>query len=272
MKSRLGFSLLALGFAATELAAANPPAYLPVDDFTCPVLATCVSGPCSTVTFRDLQYCHAATPGNSVTWAEPDPCQLPRATCSAPPAAQVLLIGHVVSVDQAPVSAPSVDALLQAWERQSCQQEPISERDRRWVERMSQANLNAHALDLALTLSGPVKLAELKQQFVWQCENSPAATPRLLAVPRDETQRLFCPALRITLSQKSHQLLALEVTDNSARWASVLLPPSTEVAVSHSADLSAGGLPPSPLPVAVVSSAPLIRFAAGIVEIEDGPQ
>lgn len=272
MKSCLGFSVLALGFVATELAAANPPGILPTDDFTCPVLASCSSAPPATVTFRDLQFWQAALPGALVTWPSHDPCESPRATCSAPQATQVMLVSNVVFVEESPESAPLVDSLLEIWERQSRERAPISDRDRRWVERMSQPNLSAHALDLALPLSGPVTMSDLQQRFAWKLESSSRNESRLVAVPLDETQRLFCPALKITLSRSPASLIAMEVSDKSSNWVPVLLPPANEQASRNSAEQIERGLPPSPSPVARAVSVPLIRFAAGIVEIEDGPQ
>lgn len=272
MNSRVWQITFVLGICTIEIWAANPPAYLPSVNDPCPVLPACCTGPKATISFRELQFWQTSTPGDAIFLSSSDPCDFPRATCTVPQASRVELVSYVSAAEDSTDLPRSVEQILQIWEQHVRRDQPISDRERRWIERMSPPSVNAHALAMALPLLGPVMAQHLQEQFAWDFVSQTSERIELRAVPRDETQRLFCSAVNVTLQRNSYRVSRMEVADKSGEWSPVLLPTSFEKGDLSAAHLVLNELPPSPAPVPSSADKPLIRFAAGIIEIEESPR
>ncbi len=228
-------------------------------------IGLCSSGPSAMVTDQMRQTWHAAVGPDDVTleW-EADPCSIPGATCLAPVPASIRLVGLDVVADER-ISEPKTFAqLLQDWAVASRSLLPVSERDVAWMLRMNAPALSAHVIDLVAELLGPVDPVRLQRDYSWVVERQGDFGVWLVAVPQDDTVRLFCSKLRIGLTRFS-EIAALTVSDRNGEWQIVSLPAPVERPLLVEIDFD--GVPPSPRP-APGAQAPLIRFAAGTIEIE----
>lgn len=260
--------MLACCSSSQRLSATNPPAFLPADDAACPVLPACITGPRATVTLRDVQRMQTATTGGVVSWASADPCDVPSATCSMPQPSQIVLTGNVV-ITKAPPTPLSIEDCLAVWELSSQNRGPLSERDQRWMERMSLPGVNAHTLEVAAALGGPVTVTNLERQFEWQLICQTASHCELRAVAVDETLRLFCPSLNVTLDLRSSALPLIELPTRDGKFVAVMWPATFGTVLTKTDFPRLDALPPSPTTLVNVSTAPLIRFAAGVVEVRE---
>lgn len=196
--------------------------------------------------------------------SEEDRCSIPGATCSAPAPATIQLIGLDIVADEPVHTAKTFAQILNDWEAASRSLPPVSERDLAWMQRMNAPALSAHGIDLVAEFLGPVDTAKLQREFRWAVEYQGEFGVWLVAVPLDDTVRLFCPKLRIGLTRFS-EIAAVSVSDRNGQWTRVSQPAPLERPLLG--DMEFDGVPPSPR-LATSDQTPLIRFAAGALEIE----
>lgn len=189
-----------------------------------------------------------------------DPCLLPRALC-------VLPIAHCVqdSLPRCGGETGAITTLLRRWEAVAANHPAWSARDREWLRRQAGHHLSAHALDLVVRLTQSVTATALLRDFEWQLTPSDDAAILLSAIPRDEATRLFCSELQIELDAITGQLRAVDVLHRTVKHHLVIQPEVTLAANFAVEADDDGDLPPSP---SAAESTPLIRFAAGTIEVE----
>ena len=156
-------------------------------------------------------------------------------------------------------------AWLKRWELTSQQQPRLSERDRTWIERMNANRVSPLARSIAFAFLERVQVADLERRFAWTIDEVTGESCVLQAVPRDETERLFLPALRVSLDPQNCAVIHMAVAGRDQNWQAITLqdqPPARLTTVT----IPVAAIPPSP--AAQPSAAPLIRFAADTIEIE----
>lgn len=246
-----------------------------VTDATCPdPVATCTLPAATRLPESIATYFHT---GGVVTFAVPTEsnCAEPIATCiqPAPSVAQLPGTGLAWRSDH----AASVSELLRSWSAASHQHPAWTTTEKNWLARRHQPWLSAVALDAVVKLASTVTEADLADDFTWTQEAVREDVTVLRAVPTDETQRLFCPQLRVELDATTHALAAIDVADRAGTWRPIDLPwavlpkptfnnntivltaDAIEIAVAN-ADGTA--LPPSP------TTPTLLRVAAERVEFD----
>lgn len=188
---------------------------------------------------------------------EDDPCLVPRALCNRPSPQCVR-----DNVPRCSRDSQQLSAILQNWSTASAGQPRWTERDREWLHRQAGGNLSAHALDLVLKLTQPVNVSALMADFNWRVLASDEPMRVLSATPREETARLFCSELQVELDATGRPR-TVEVVHRAGRNRLVI---HRDVVLANAViDVGSGDLPPSPSSTA---AAPLIRFAAGVIEVE----
>lgn len=228
-------------------------------------IGLCSGGVPSMVTEPMRQVWHAAVGADHSEFPlEEDRCSIPGATCSAPAPATIQLIGLDIVVDEPVSKSKTFAQILNDWEAASRSLAPVSERDLAWMQRMNAPALSAHVIDLAAEFLGPVDPAKFQREFRWAVEHQGDFGVWLVAVPVDDTVRLFCPKLRIGLTRFS-EIAVLSVSDRNGRWTRVSQPAPLECPLL--VEMEFDGVPPSPR-LATSDQTPLIRFAAGAFEIE----
>jgi hypothetical protein len=218
--------------------------------------ALCVKPGAATVNGQATQ--SAVLP--SLDREEYDPCRMPAAHCVSPAARCVQ-----DAMPRCPSSMDPVMELLRRWEAASAGQPAWSARDREWLRRQTGDDLSAHALDLVVRLTQPVAVPVLLHDFDWQFTPSQSTGAVLSAAPRDEAARLFCSELQIELDATTGRLRAVDIVHRATRRHLVI---QSEITLAANVSVETdddSNLPPSPTPV---GAAPLIRFAAGAIEIE----
>ncbi|MDP1798354.1 MAG: hypothetical protein Q8K78_12760 [Planctomycetaceae bacterium] len=204
-------------------------------------------------------------------------CAAPIATCIQPAAYIAPL--PVTRLSWRTERQPALSEVLQRWSAASNTHATWTATEKNWLARRHQPWLSAVALDAVVRLASSVKAADLANDFTWTQEFTEDDVTILRAVPTDETQRLFCPQLRVELDAVSHALTAIDVADRAGTWRPIDLPwavlpkPSRGVdaivLTSNQIEIELTGsvtitelaeVPPSPV------SAPTIRFAADRVE------
>lgn len=228
-------------------------------------IGLCSRGVTAMVTEPMRQVWHAAVGADHSEFPlEEDRCGTPGATCSAPAPATIQLIGLDIVADEPVRTAKTFAQILNDWEAASRSLAPVSERDVAWMQRMNAPALSAHVIDLVAEFLGPVDPAKFQREFRWAVEHQGDFGVWLVAVPVDDTVRLFCPKLRIGLTRFS-EIAVLSVSDRNGQWTRVSQPAPLERPLL--VEMEFDGVPPSPR-LATSDQTPLIRFAAGAFEIE----
>lgn len=159
-----------------------------------------------------------------VTWTTTmeDNCGAPMATCIQPAArvAELPELGLFWHVEH----DTTITELLQSWSQASIAHPAWTASEKNWLARRHQPWLSAVALDAVVRLASSVTEADLEHDFIWTHESTRDDVTILRAVPTDETQRLFCPQLRVELDAETRALSAIDVADRSGTWRPIDLP------------------------------------------------
>ncbi len=208
-----------------------------------------------------------------------EPCAAPLATCiSVVPQAPVLAT-HGLHWRYAATSASATQESLQRWEQASANRPAWTTAEKQWLARRHQPWLSAVALEYVTRFSSAVESAALTRDFDWSVVAQKAEATVLKAVPKDETARLFCPELRVTLTSAQPAVQSIEVVDRNGAWRGIDLPwavpterneiqlvaGAISVALGEPEAVPSVALPPSP------TTAGAIRFAAESINIELRP-
>lgn len=195
-------------------------------------------------------------------------CADPVATCIQPPARLVAAsFSHSLSV---PVPS-SIPELLDGWSAASQRQAPLTPTERQWLARRHEPWLSPVALETIVRLTSSVDANALAEDFDWRLDARRDAVV-LTAVPTDDTQRLFCPQLRVELDPVTQKVASIDFADRAGIWRpvdlpwAVLLDPTEDsgaiVLTAETLEIEVAGtdLPPSPRRL------PAVRLAADWVE------
>lgn len=239
----------------------------------CPApVATCTFPPAARHSSRHITYFHTSGIVSPLGHSESE-CAEPIATCIQPaPQVSRLADGGPLRLTE---GASTVGELLRDWATASATRAAWTPAEKKWLARRHQPWLSAVALDAVMRLSSSVSEQDLSRDFTWSTGESQDDDIAVLhAVPTDETQRLFCPQLRVELDVSTHTMLAIDVADRAGTWRPIDLPWAVMPKSSRGGDTiiltaerievdaaDSTDLPPSP------QAKPTIRFAAGVIEI-----
>lgn len=204
---------ISLGVCLTGWTAADPVCPAPV--------ATCTLPAPARHSDRVATYFHTSSVATTVTVQESE-CAEPIATCIQP-------APQVAHQQQAGFFAPAerqttVSELLHGWSASSSAHPVWTLSEKKWLARRHQPWLSAVALDSVMRLSSAVKETDLARDFTWTLEGTRDDVTVLHAVPKDETQQLFCPQLRVELDAATHALTAIDIADRAGTWRPIDLP------------------------------------------------
>ncbi len=208
-----------------------------------------------------------------------EPCAAPLATCIGAAPQSAVLAGHGLRWQHSTAPTCSAQECLQRWEQASVERSAWTTAEKQWLARHHQPWLSAVALEQVARFSSSVQAAALTRDFDWTVLGQQSDTTVLKAVPKDETAKLFCPELRVTLSAGQQSVQAIEVADRNGTLRGIELPwtlPAEQnqiqlvagaisVAIGEPEAVPPADLPPSPTPTGV------IRFAAESISIELRP-
>lgn len=202
-----------------------------------------------------------------------DNCAEPLATCVLPPAR------FVDASPSARMSTPitaTIPELLAAWADATQDHAALNLTEKQWLARRHEPWLSAVTLDTVVRLTQSVNAGELARDFNWTLGRMRDDAYVLHGVPTDETQRLFCPQLRVELDAATRTLTTIDVADRTGTWRPIDLPwavlptpargePTillTASAIELQIDQTAAvDIPPSPI------TGPALRLAAEALEL-----
>ncbi|HET6423629.1 MAG TPA: hypothetical protein VFG20_08085 [Planctomycetaceae bacterium] len=199
-------------------------------------------------------------------------CADPVATCIQPPARLV----DISFTGRLSLSfSSSIPELLGGWSAASQRQTPLTPTEKQWLARRHEPWLSPVALETIVRLTSSVDADTLAQDFEWTLDARRDAVV-LTGVPTDDTQRLFCPQLRVELDPVTQKVSTIDLADRAGIWRpidlpwAVLLEPGRDTgaivltADAIEVDVATTDLPPSP------SGPSVIRLAAEAIELS-GP-
>jgi len=133
------------------------------------------------------------------------------ATCSRP--AAMLIEPQSVTASPAIPNADTTTAIhwLKRWETATKNSPDRSRSARDELRRRVHESFNEHALAAVDQFVGPVKANRLNKNFEWRIAEDNRHDVCLEAMPRDETERLFYGALRVSLDTSNWNPLKLVV-------------------------------------------------------------
>jgi hypothetical protein len=207
--------------------------------------------------------------GDPLTFAlvQGSDCAPPVAACVRPlPAviANAACEWHWPAAETGPVT---IQVALQKWSTASEDRSPANQPRVLWLQRQYPQLTSAHLTELTAELMGPVSLECLQDTFEWSfAVDQPRGTISLRAIPHDETVRLFCSELAVTLDEERFQLTELTVKAPQTDWVHITpwQPSPINAAVASTVSDFADGVPPSP---ALDALSPAIRFIGETIEL-----
>lgn len=153
-----------------------------------------------------------------------EPCAAPTATCIGAAPRATVLTSHGLRWQSSNTPACSTQEYLQRWEEATAEHSTWTTAEKQWLARHHQPWLSAVALEQVARLSSSVQAASLTREFDWTVVGQREADTVLKAVPKDETVKLFCPELRVTLSTGEQMVQAIEVADRNGELRGIELP------------------------------------------------
>lgn len=221
--------------------------------------ATCVLPPARLAEPPSGYFHHGKIAGEAVPLESN--CADPLATCVQP---QARIIQAAYTPLQSAAPTLSLTELLDQWATASRVQSPLTLTEKHWIARRHEPWLSAVALETVVRLTSAVDVEELNRDYRWSLDTR-AEVVTLNAVPLEETQKLFCPQLRIELDPITHAVATIDVADRTGTWRPIDLPwavlPESQRGV-FSVVATDNELPPSP------SNTPKLRFANHQLEVE----
>lgn len=188
-------------------------------------------------------------------------CADPMPTCVHPPAR---IIQAAYTPLQSATPTLSLTDLLDQWAVTSRKQTLLTLTEKQWIARRHEPWLSAVALETVVRLTSAVDAEELNRDYSWSLETRGDAVT-LNAVPLEETQKLFCPQVRIELDPITHAVATIDVADRTGTWRPIDLPwavlPESQRGVL-SVVATDNELPPSP------SNTRKLRFANHQLEVD----
>ncbi len=185
--------------------------------------ATCSHPAAARLSEQAPAFFHAAQVDTHAVSSEPE-CAEPRATCVQPRARVAQLADHGLGWASGSHLKGSVESQLAAWAMAAQGRPEWTPTEKNWLARRHQPWLSAVALENVVRLASAVKEAELSRDFTWTVDTTDGSMTRLHAVPTDETQRLFCPQMRVELDSITHALTAIDIADRTGTWRPIDLP------------------------------------------------